>query len=268
MKQLVLGLLFTSLYACSTDIEGVWLIQFDYPVATTDGSATCGMEATEWNFIDATPLHGFAMPESLWTTEDYYDMSDSVSFVQISRSDAGSFLVWNDVVYPATSDNGSSLTFEWTKSVDFGNTNSHFIGYTCGSTSTVSYTTTFQVFFEGDNVTGTLSLTDDIVNTYEESDLWTDDESDVAYNCGTPSSTYLESIEPLNGTSATDDTVLIYAPITNEQTETDCGGITCTLTVEEHCSGSYNFTGFNTGLENEAAFESIDGAGQSFGTGF
>jgi hypothetical protein len=38
--------------------------------------------------------------------------------------------------------------------------------------------------------------------------------------------------------------------------------------VEQHCSGSYNFTGFNTGIENEAAFENVDGAGQDFGTGF
>jgi hypothetical protein len=267
MKQLVLGLLFASLHACSTNIEGVWLLQFDYPVATTDDS-TCGMEATEWNFIDATPLHGVTMAESLWTTEDYYDLSDSISFVQISRSGAGSFLIWNGIVFPATADNGDNVTFEWVQSVDIGNTNSHFIGYTCGSTSVVSYTTTFQVIFDGDNIAGTISMTDDTINTYEESDLWTDDESDFAYNCGIPSSTYLESIEPINGTSATDDTVLIYTPITNEQTETDCGGITCTLTVEEHCSGSYNFTGFNTGLENEAAFENVDGAGQGFGTGF
>jgi len=268
MHKLALGFLLTSLSACSTNIEGVWLLQMDYPVATTDDSSTCALEATEWNFIDATPLHGYTAPDSLWTTDDYYDMSDSVQFVQISRSKDGSFLVWNNAVYPATVDNGNNVTFEWTNSIETGYDASHFIGYTCGNTSVVSSTTTFQVFFDGDSITGTVSFADDTINTYEESDLWTDDESDIAYNCGIPSNLYLESVDPINGTGATEDTILIYEPITNEQTETDCGGITCTLTVEEHCSGSYSFTGFNTGLENESAFENVDDAGQDFGIGF
>ena len=226
------------------------LLQFSYPTEIEE----CEKVATDWNFIGAQVPH--EEPEvSLWTTGEEGSISDSMSFVQIIEEGDSAVLIWDNVAYPSTGpETDGSWTFEWVGKETYTYSANHFIGYTCSQDFRYTNTTTFALTVEGDQMVGTLTFGDDEVEIYEESDIWSKNEDGVE-QCGIPSSSYLESF---SSTSK-------FVGTTNEQLETDCSGITCTLKVEQHCAMSYDFSGTNIGYGEESAYDNVDDAGHGFG---
>lgn len=246
------SLLFLSLMLTAScgDVDGIWMVQFSYPTEVED----CVKEATDWNFIGAQ-VPAESVDISLWTTEESSSISDSMAFVQIVDNGDSAVLIWNDMAYPSIgAGSNGAWTFEWVAKETSSYEADHFMGYSCSEEIKFTDTTTFTVMIDGNQLAGSMTISNEVVENYEESDIWSNEEVG-AEQCAVPASSYLETIETL-GT---------YIATTNDSLTADCSAASCVLKVEQHCATSYDFTGVKTGYEDEAAYNNVDEAGHDFG---
>jgi len=243
-------MLLAFLVGCGSPVSGTWMFR----VAVTAPVGDECVASVTHNLVGA--YEPVASPEDLaWTTESESAQSEQVFFGRVEEGEEGAVLIVGNASLPGTTDGKGHWSFAWTGSETARTTNQHATGYQFIQSVENALTTTLTGTLDGDTMNGGWEEASQTVASWAESDTWSDDAAAYVGATGAiPTGNYLLR---LDGTG-------VEVPATNTQSSYDCGDGSCSLTVNEACSYSYDLTGSRTGFDAADANWTED-AGQPAG---
>ncbi len=211
------------------------------------GAETCDTTINH-NFNGATVIPGQIQQPGPWTYEQTRTGSENVWFVQIFTVGGGDekrVMLIEDMVLFGTKE-GGAWNFEWDSSDVRADKESHESGYVYENNTDQQTTTTINLDFGGAGATGTLAMTYNDSEVWNESDMW-DPNLVGRGNSQIPADWYLEDAN--------------QNQIENFDDATDCASSPCNLEVIDSCSASTEITARRTNYDDRA-YDSVSGVSQ------
>jgi len=185
-----------------------------------------------------------------WTYTNTADQSASIVMAEIfglnGKGESEVVMVIGGNIYPGNETEKNTWVFEWHHSSDDNTNMQHTDGYMFNLDESEAFTTTLEILFDGSSATGTIDYDYSYVADYRESERW--ETTNGILNTLVPADFYIDAGD-------------------NEPTTDECLADPCTLMYSSGATSSTEFTGAWTRYKDEGAFDSIDMAGQPFGTG-
>lgn len=240
-------LLFSSLatlVGCA-QVSGIWALE----IPQTEDAEACEPTVSH-NFNDATVSEdpGDTGGSDL-VVEEESSGSPLVVAVAIEETSASTAnLVVGSQIYPGTKEK-DGWTFSWERKGNHTQTTTFETSYTLVEESTTNETTTYVFDIKGDTLTGTIKTVSKSESSWTETDEWGDKVAETVGTRGAiPSGLYLVNADG--------------DPVNNRNSEAECAGGNCELSLNLSCNDSGNVTGFRTGFNVEDLGELGLDAGQ------
>lgn len=238
------------LSACGGSVDGTWMFTRALTVPSGD---ECTSGVTH-DFVGAYEPATIA-DDSAWTETDTAEVSSDVFFGRVDQEGKSATLIVGESAYPGEKQDGGSWLFTWDHTSAGRENDSHESGYnyiyTYDSTETVRVSGTFG----NDGFVGTWEDSSQSVQSWTESDTWSEEVAAVISATGrVPAFTYLLKL----------DTTGTEVPASNDYLAQDCDVTGCLLTVTNACGYTYEMTGEKTGFTPDDAQWTED-AGQGAG---
>lgn len=243
-------MLLALLAGCGTPVSGTWMFRVAVTAATGD---EC-VDSVTHNLVGAYEPPP-TTEDLTWTSTTDTTQSEQVFFGRVEEGEEGAVLIVGTASLPGTTDGKDHWSFSWTGTESTRTTNEHATGYQFRQTVDTSLTTVLTATVQGDTMSGSWEQSTESVASWAESDTWSDDAAAYVGSTGAiPTGNYLLR---LDGTGA-------EVPAVNTQSSYDCGDGSCSLTVSDACTYTYDLTGTRTAFDPADANWTED-AGQPAG---
>jgi hypothetical protein len=234
------------------DPSGVWLFRVD---EDPDAPETCTDEVFH-NLTGASPPAA-AAEDTGWTVESSATWSERVAFGQITAAGDGFLLLLDGESLPeAGAGDGAQRTFQWTRREASTSDIATAAGYSWAEDLDRSTTTRVILAMPDERIGRNEAVTlggfweqDSLSSaSWQESDTWPADITEVGEAGQLPAATYLEV--------PSDDTGGGAAPASNGRDAVDCDQTPCVLRVSQSCLLSHTLQAERTALDpSDVAWE-------------
>ncbi len=191
-----------------------------------------------------------------WTFSDTTEQSDSVMMAEIfgldGKGEDEALMVLGGIIYPGHQIEKGTWEFVWDNFEDGSTSQTHMDGYAFTTNTDIHSLTTIAFTIDGSTAEGTIRYEFDTDVQFTETDRWDPADNGVG-NTQIPSAFFVfdELGAGLNNTDVSDE----------------CSPSPCSLGINSAVTGEAPFTAAWTRYKDAGAFDSVDEAGQPFGTG-